>query len=327
MGLVNNYININGIKKNFGSNEVLKGINVNIDKGELVCFLGPSGCGKTTLLRIIAGLETMNSGSINVNGRDFSNLSISERKIGFVFQNYALFPNLTIFENIAYGLVNKKLSKDEINIKVNNMLDMVGLTESKDKYPSQISGGQQQRVALARAIVLEPEILLLDEPLSALDAKVRESLRLEIKNLQKKIGVTMILVTHDQEEALTMGDKIVVFNEGKVMQVGTPEELYYSPQNRFTAEFIGTTNVVDNYEGKTIFLRPECLEYSLESRKGFLRGKIESIEFRGTLYRIQVALEGDKKVWLDITWKEMLSNKIDIGQEISVDLSQEVSHE
>lgn len=327
MELVNSYINITDVKKSFGNNEVLKGINVNIDKGELVCFLGPSGCGKTTLLRIIAGLETMNSGNINVNGRDFSNLSISERKIGFVFQNYALFPNLTIAENIAYGLVNKKMAKDEINLKVNNMLDMVGLTESKDKYPSQISGGQQQRVALARAIVLEPEILLLDEPLSALDAKVRESLRLEIKNLQKKIGVTMILVTHDQEEALTMGDKIVVFNEGKVMQVGTPEELYYSPQNRFTAEFIGTTNVVDNYEGKTIFLRPECLEYSLEDRKGFVRGKIESIEFRGTLYRIQVALEGDKKVWLDITWKEMLSNKIDIGQEISVDLSQEVSHE
>ena len=328
MELVNNsFIEIRNVKKNFGTNDVLKGIDIEINKGELICFLGPSGCGKTTLLRIIAGLETMNEGSIKVGNKDFTTLPISKRKIGFVFQNYALFPNMTIYENIAYGLVNKKLTKSEINQKVTDMLEMVGLTEAKDKYPSQISGGQQQRVALARAIVLEPEILLLDEPLSALDAKVRESLRSEIKNLQKKIGVTMILVTHDQEEALTMGDRIAVFNSGKIVQYGTPEELYYKPNDRFVAEFIGTTNVVNNKDGNDIFLRPECLKYSLHPKDGYVKGKIVNIEFRGALYRVCVQLENSNDIWLDISWKEMMENMFDVGQEIAIDLYNEVSNE
>ena len=279
------YLRINGIKKSFKKTEVLKNINIDIEKGELVCFLGPSGCGKTTLLRIIAGLEKNDFGEIDLNGKNISKLEPSKRNIGIVFQNYALFPNLTIGENIAYGLVNKKISKKEINEKVDEMLKLIGLSSHKDKYPSEISGGQQQRVALARAIVLKPDILLLDEPLSALDAKVRENLRGEIKRIQKALNITTIMVTHDQEEALTMGDKIIVFNNGEVMQEGTPEEIYYRPINDFTADFIGKINFVDQENGKVSYIRPECVEFSNEFILGYKEGIVKDIEFRGNVYR------------------------------------------
>ena len=280
------YLRINGIKKSFKKTEVLKNINIDIEKGELVCFLGPSGCGKTTLLRIIAGLEKNDFGEIDLNGKNISKLEPSKRNIGIVFQNYALFPNLTIGENIAYGLVNKKISKKEINEKVDEMLKLIGLSSHKDKYPSEISGGQQQRVALARAIVLKPDILLLDEPLSALDAKVRENLRGEIKRIQKALNITTIMVTHDQEEALTMGDKIIVFNNGEVMQEGTPEEIYYRPINDFTADFIGKINFVDQENGKVSYIRPECVEFSNEFILGYKEGIVKDIEFRGNVYRV-----------------------------------------
>ena len=316
------YLCIKGIRKSFKRSEVLKNINIDIEKGEFVCFLGPSGCGKTTLLRIIAGLEKSNSGEIDLNGKNIGDLAPSKRNIGIVFQNYALFPNLTIGENIAYGLVNKKIHKKEINEKVNEMLELIGLSDHKDKYPSEISGGQQQRVALARAIILKPDILLLDEPLSALDAKVRESLRVEIKRIQKALNITTIMVTHDQEEALTMGDKIVVFNNGEVMQEGTPEEIYYEPINDFTADFIGKINFIDQKNGKTLYIRPECIEFSNIFTFGYKEGIVKGIEFRGNIYRVLVYLENmNIDICIDMSWKEKNSLDIKVEKPIYVKLN------
>lgn len=315
------YLSIKNIKKSFKKSEVLKGIDIEINKGELVCFLGPSGCGKTTLLRIIAGLETKNSGEVTLEGKDITPLAPSKRNIGIVFQNYALFPNLTIAENIAYGLVNKKIKKSEIDKKVNEMLALVGLEEAKNKYPSEISGGQQQRVALARAIVLQPDILLLDEPLSALDAKVRESLRAEIKRIQKKLNITTIMVTHDQEEALTMGDKIVVFNNGHVMQIGTPEEIYYNPKNDFTADFIGKINFVTSDDGDKKYIRPECIEFSKESKSEYKSGIVRDIEFRGNIYRVLVDIDGlSSGVYIDMSWKDQKDLEVKVGKPIYLKL-------
>lgn len=273
------------------------------------------------MLRIIAGLETKNSGEVTLEGKDITPLAPSKRNIGIVFQNYALFPNLTIAENIAYGLVNKKIKKSEIDKKVNEMLALVGLEEAKNKYPSEISGGQQQRVALARAIVLQPDILLLDEPLSALDAKVRESLRAEIKRIQKKLNITTIMVTHDQEEALTMGDKIVVFNNGHVMQIGTPEEIYYNPKNDFTADFIGKINFVTSDDGDKKYIRPECIEFSKESKSEYKSGIVRDIEFRGNIYRVLVDIDGlSSGVYIDMSWKDQKDLEVKVGKPIYLKL-------
>lgn len=317
------YLKINNIKKKFNKVEILKGINIEIEQGELVCFLGPSGCGKTTLLRIIAGLETKDSGEIIRDNKEISTLAPSQRNIGIVFQNYALFPNLNVYENIAYGLINKKMPKAEIDKKVNNILKLVGLEGSNKKYPSEMSGGQQQRVALARAIVLEPEILLLDEPLSALDAKVRDSLREEIKSLQKKLNITTILVTHDQEEALTMGDKIVVFNEGKVMQVGTPEEIYYSPQNKFTADFVGKINFLGNNSDEIYYIRPECIRVYNTKKEETIKAIVTNLEFRGTIYRLTAELEDSlkTKIYVDLSYNERNKLDIKVGKEVYINIS------
>ncbi|MEW9835705.1 putative 2-aminoethylphosphonate ABC transporter ATP-binding protein [Mesorhizobium marinum] len=236
------YLQIENVWKTFGDFAALKGISLSISEGEFVCFLGPSGCGKTTLLRAVAGLDLQTRGSISQGGKDISVLPPSQRDYGIVFQSYALFPNLTIEKNIAFGLENTRRSKVEITQRVAELLDLVGLASQAKKYPAQLSGGQQQRIALARAIAISPGLLLLDEPLSALDAKVRVHLRHEIKNLQRKLGVTTIMVTHDQEEALAMADRIVVMNHGVIEQVGTPTEVYREPTSLFVADFIGETN-------------------------------------------------------------------------------------
>ena len=233
------YLSIKNLWKSFGSFTALKDVSLDIKEGEFVCFLGPSGCGKTTLLRAIAGLDLQTSGAVVQGGKDISNFPASERDYGIVFQSYALFPNLTIEKNIAFGLENTGRSKSEIKERVSELLDLIGLPDQGPKYPAQLSGGQQQRIALARAIASGPGLLLLDEPLSALDAKVRVYLRHEIKTLQQKLGVTTIMVTHDQEEALSMADRIVVMNEGKVEQIGTPNEVYCKPETLFVADFIG----------------------------------------------------------------------------------------
>lgn len=309
------YLSIKKIKKSFKNNEVLKGIDIEIAKGELICFLGPSGCGKTTLLRIIAGLEEQSQGEIELDGKDITELEPAKRNIGIVFQNYALFPNLTIYENVEYGLVNKKVSKKEREKKVDEILSLVGLSDHKNKYPSELSGGQQQRVALARAIVLKPDILLLDEPLSALDAKVRENLRGEIKKIQRSLNITTIMVTHDQEEALTMGDKIVVFNSGEVMQIGTPEEIYYNPKNDFTADFIGKINHIGKLNGQLSYMRPECVDVSKNFKLGYKKGLVKEVEFRGNVYRMIVDVGGvNSDIYVDVSWKEKTELDIKAGE-------------
>ena len=239
------YLQIRALDKFFGSFQALKNISLAIEEGEFVCFLGPSGCGKTTLLRAIAGLDLQTNGHIHQGGRDVSILPPAERDFGIVFQSYALFPNLTAARNIAFGLENIGRSREATNARVSELLELVGLPNEGDKYPAQLSGGMQQRIALARAIATSPGLLLLDEPLSALDAKVRVYLRHEIKELQRKLGITTVMVTHDQEEALAMADRIVVMNHGVVEQVGTPTEIYCEPQSLFVADFIGEMNKIE----------------------------------------------------------------------------------
>ena len=236
------YLRIERLVKQFGVFTALKEVSLEILPGEFVCFLGPSGCGKTTLLRAIAGLDIQTSGRIFQAGKDISTLPASKRDFGIVFQSYALFPNLTVAANVAYGLVSRGVAKVEIQTRVVDLLQLVGMPEAARKYPAQLSGGQQQRVALARALALSPGLLLLDEPLSALDARVRAHLRSEIRELHQRLKVTTIMVTHDQEEALTMADRIVVMNQGVIEQVGTPSEIYRSPSSAFVADFVGTTN-------------------------------------------------------------------------------------
>ncbi|MEQ8397396.1 putative 2-aminoethylphosphonate ABC transporter ATP-binding protein [Thalassobaculum sp.] len=236
------FLRVRNLVKAFGSFVALNDISLDVREGEFVCFLGPSGCGKTTLLRAIAGLDLQTSGMIEQAGRDISVLPPSQRDFGIVFQSYALFPNLTIARNVAYGLESQRLPRAEIDRRVAELLDLVGLPEQGTKYPAQLSGGQQQRIALARAIATSPGLLLLDEPLSALDAKVRVHLRHEIKALQRRLGVTTIMVTHDQEEALSMADRIVVMNHGVIDQIGTPTEIYREPATLFVADFIGAMN-------------------------------------------------------------------------------------
>ena len=232
------YLVTQNLSKSFGTFQAVRDVSINIKEGEFVCFLGPSGCGKTTLLRCIAGLEIQSAGSIIQKNNDISSLPPSSRDFGIVFQSYALFPNLSVFANIAYGLANNKWNKQDIKQRVDELLELVNLTEHANKYPSHLSGGEQQRVALARALATSPGLLLLDEPLSALDAKVRVFLRKQIKSLQQKLGVTTIMVTHDQEEAQSMADRIFVMKDGEIIQVGTPTEIYKSPQMDYTKKLI-----------------------------------------------------------------------------------------
>lgn len=241
--LSNNFLEIKHISKNFGDTKVLKDINIDIEKKQFVVLLGPSGCGKTTLLRIISGLTPMTSGDIILNGTNINKLSVYDRQIGFVFQHYALFPHMNVFDNIAFGLKLQKIKSSEIKEKVLATMDLVELNGFENRKIQELSGGQQQRVALARALVIEPELLLLDEPLSNLDAKLRASVRISIVKLQKKLGVTAIMVTHDQIEAMTMGDKVIMMNDGLIQQNSIPKEMYDNPNGKFVAEFLGTPKI------------------------------------------------------------------------------------
>jgi len=236
---------VRGATKRFGGFTALDDVSLEVESGKLVCFLGPSGCGKTTLLRVIAGLEAQDAGSIEIGGRDVSRLPPAQRDFGIVFQSYALFPNLTVAQNVGYGLVNRRKARREIAARVAELLQLVGMPEQGAKYPAQLSGGQQQRVALARALASAPSLLLLDEPLSALDARVRLHLRDEIKTLQRRLGVTTVMVTHDQEEAMAMADRIVVMNRGRVEQVGSAAEIYARPASAFVADFVGEMNMLE----------------------------------------------------------------------------------
>ena len=317
------YLEIDNVSKSFGKSFAVEDFNLQVDKGEFVSFLGPSGCGKTTTLRMVAGFETPTSGRIIVNGEDITDKSPSQRDVGMVFQAYALFPNMTVAQNIGFGLRIRKEPNSAIKERVAEMLSIIHLEQKGDSFPYQLSGGQQQRVALARALANRPQVLLLDEPLSALDAKIRVSLRAEIRAIQQKLGITAIYVTHDQEEALSISDRVVVMYEGKMEQVGTPFEIYNFPQTAFVANFVGTLNtaiaeVVDpvnnilhlngvkfqSAEGlekkqkgdKVSFaIRPERLNFvSMEKKANVLDCTIENITFLGSIVRIQVLIGGTK---------------------------------
>lgn len=241
------YVEISSVKKKYSDKTVLNDISFSIGQGEFITLLGQSGCGKSTLLRAIAGIDAIDGGAIVVNGKDITNLPSRKRDIGMVFQSYALFPNMTVAENIGYGLRMKKKKDDDA---VQRMIDSMGLGGMEDSYPNQLSGGQQQRVALARALIMKPKILLLDEPLSALDAKIRKALQIEIKRIQREMNITTIFVTHDQKEAMILSDRIYVMNQGVIEQHGTPENIYTRPKNRFVASFIGAYNIFDSEEIK-----------------------------------------------------------------------------
>ena len=310
------YLSLEGVTKRFGSFQALNGIDLAIPKGEFICFLGPSGCGKTTLLRIIAGLEGQTTGQLRQDGRDISTLPPAQRDYGIVFQSYALFPNLSVADNVAYGLVNRRTPKAQIRARVTELLQLVGLPGSEGQYPAQLSGGQQQRIALARALATSPGLLLLDEPLSALDAIVRVHLRQEIKSLQRQLGVTTIMVTHDQEEALSVADRIVVMNQGVIEQVGTPLQVYREPANAFVADFVGRINALparladggglqigdlrfdghhDGAVGRevTVYLRPEdVLARPIAAGEAHVfEASITQIEFLGAYCLVTVAAE------------------------------------
>ena len=284
----NNSLLLEAIEKNYDSVKALKGVSLKIHPGEFCTLLGASGSGKSTILRVIAGFETLDSGRLEINDEDMSKMSIAERNIGMVFQNYALFPHMDVFQNIAFGLEMRKLDKSQIKEKVNEVLELVGLTNQKKRLPSALSGGQQQRVALARAIVIEPKILLMDEPLGALDKNLRNDMQKQIKNLHKNLNITVVYVTHDQDEAMFLSDKIVLMDEGKIIQTGTCEELYTKPKNRFVANFLGECNFFTLDSGKKIGIRPECLRISGDNKndRNSFQVDVEDVVFQGRMIKL-----------------------------------------
>ena len=318
-------VSLINVEKSFGKNKVVKSMNIEVKEGEFLTLLGPSGCGKTTTLRMIAGFEDATSGIIKVQGVRVEDKEPFERDVNTVFQNYALFPHMTVFDNIAYGLKIKKRPKDEIKKRVNEMLDLVQLKGYENRKPDALSGGQKQRVAIARALINNPKVLLLDEPLGALDLKLRKQMQVELKRLQKKLGITFVYVTHDQEEALTMSDRIAVMNEGVIEQLGTPREIYDRPLTKFVAGFIGESNIFDGKvisvndgiiyvetsagtmkvkgngfeagEDIHVSIRPEHIKVSADSVEGFnLRGKIKDNIYMGTFVKTSVDLKDKTEV-------------------------------
>jgi iron(III) transport system ATP-binding protein len=348
---LSSYLRIRDLLKNFGDFTALRDVSLDVEEGEFVCFLGPSGCGKTTLLRAIAGLDLQTQGTIEQAGRDISALPIAQRDFGIVFQSYALFPNLTIERNIAFGLENSGRSRAEIAKRVTELLALVNLEDQRKKYPAQLSGGQQQRIALARAIATSPGLLLLDEPLSALDAKVRVHLRHQIKELQRQLGVTTIMVTHDQEEALSMADRIVVMNHGVIEQVGTPTQIYRQPKSLFVADFIGETNQIHStvQEPGTISLgkaqlrgvtdglvpgqaiiatiRPEdvvpLVRGTAPSNEGqALDVTIREMEFLGSFWRTRLTGEalGEEALYADFSMNAVRRLSLEEGAALTIEL-------
>jgi spermidine/putrescine transport system ATP-binding protein len=297
-------LSVINIDKSFDDVKALVDVTLDVREGEFFTLLGPSGCGKTTLLRIIAGLELADNGQVILGGRDITALPATKRQVNTVFQSYALFPHLSIFENVAFGLRSRKFPQNEVQTRVGRRLEMLGLDEMADRFPHQLSGGQQQRVALARALVNEPEVLLLDEPMSALDARLRAQVQVELRRLQRKLGQTFILVTHDQAEALVVSDRLAVMSEGKIIQFGTPKEVYEQPQTRFVAEFLGAANLIPGRVGSggidteigflqlnkmpgwkqgTVAIRPERIRIADSApEKNGVKAKVTEAIYRGT---------------------------------------------
>lgn len=330
-------IELKNISKTYGSNTVLDCFDLNIKKNEFLTLLGPSGCGKTTTLKILAGFETADSGDIIFEGNKINDIPPYERPLNTVFQKYALFPHMDVYENIAFGLKLKKLSKDKINKSVKDILKLVALEGFEKRKIESLSGGQQQRIAIARALVNNPKVLLLDEPLGALDLKLRKEMQIELKKIQQKLGITFIFVTHDQEEALTMSDTIIVMNNGKIQQMGSPEDIYNEPANAFVANFIGESNIIDgfmiedfkvnfcNHEFKCVdkgfgcnipvqvVIRPEDIKI-VDPSQGMLKGLVTSVIFKGVHYEIGVNNNG-------VNWIIHNTKCVEIGTEIGMDLT------
>ncbi|SIS87192.1 ABC transporter ATP-binding protein [Phaeovulum vinaykumarii] len=338
------FLNISNLEKSFGPTRVVHDFSLAVEQGEFISFLGPSGCGKTTTLRMVAGFETPTAGRIEIDGRDIVRLRPNQRNIGMVFQSYALFPNLTVGQNVAFGLKVAGASRALIRARVAEMLEMIGLPDLAGRYPFQLSGGQQQRVALARALAVRPQVLLLDEPLSALDAKIRVSLRAEIRAIQKKLGITTIYVTHDQEEALSMSDRIVVMHQGRADQVGTPFQIYNTPATRFVAGFVGALNtvqaeVIDPGTGRvllagteavldralpagqvTLGLRPEMVSLGpAPGRETVLRGRVVEVDFLGAVIRLKAELGGEVLAFDTFNTSQKAPPRV--GEEVSVSLA------
>ena len=318
-------LQLKDIRKAFGDTQVLKGIDLNIAKGEFITLLGASGCGKTTTLRIIAGLETPDGGQVFLDGQDITGLEPNKRNVNTVFQSYALFPHMNVADNIGYGLKLKKVPKDVIAGKVREMLQLVQLPGYEKRMPEQLSGGQRQRVAIARALVNEPKVLLLDEPLGALDLKLRRQMQLELKRLQKQLQITFIYITHDQEEAINMSDRIAVMNQGVLEQVGTPNEIYYQPRTSYVAGFVGNANIlhcggVYAIRTQNILMNgePECTREAVVVEKSFAGGQLRIVfelpdgqQLTASRYGIDADVQVGSKVM--IGWKE--ENAIPVAEE------------
>lgn len=339
----NDYIiDLKHITKAYGDNTVLDDINMYIRRNEFLTLLGPSGCGKTTLLRIIGGFEECSEGEVFFEGKDIAKLPPYKRKINTVFQKYALFPHLNVEENIAFGLNIKKMDKKVIEQKVKEMLELVNLKGYEKRSIDSLSGGQQQRIAIARALVNEPEVLLLDEPLGALDLKLRKGMQAELKRIQQKVGITFIFVTHDQEEALSMSDTIAVMNGGKIQQIGSPVDIYNEPKNAFVADFIGESNILEGLMKKDylvkfqnvdfvcvdagfgenvavdVVVRPEDIKL-VKVEEGMLKGKVESVTFKGVHYEIMIVEEG-------YTWMVHSTAMAHVGDEVGMVIAPEDIH-
>lgn len=343
------FLAVSHVSKQFGAFTALNDVSLDVRKGEFVSVLGPSGCGKTTLLRVVAGLEKQNAGEVWIAGRDVSIEPVANRGLGIVFQSYALFPNISVRGNVEYGL--RQMKSAQRHERAMEMLELVGLTDQAPKFPAQLSGGQQQRVALARALAPKPELLLLDEPLSALDARVRVRLRAEIRQIQEKLGVTTVMVTHDQEEALTMADRIVVMNQGRLMQYADPQDIYGAPANVFVAGFIGAMSFLHgchrtgnrqvrflNYsleiakgeairaEEVVLAIRPEHIRVAENDEKNRLKARVEHVEFRGAVSRIMLRIlhpEGDPsdiRLEMDLQPKAVDQLDVSVGSQIDVHL-------
>ena len=339
------YLVLTGIQKVFaGGTVAVQDFNLSMDRGEFVSFLGPSGCGKTTTLRMIAGFEIPTAGTVVLDGTDITDVSPNKRNVGMVFQSYALFPNMNVLDNIGFGLRVRKRPKDEVRKRASELLSLVHLEGRGNRYPYQLSGGQQQRVALARALAFEPQVLLLDEPLSALDAKIRVSLRQEIRSIQRQLGITSVYVTHDQEEALSLSDRIVVMSEGNIEQIGTPFEIYNAPATPFVARFVGTLStltakIIDASSGRVsiggqevsaaghigatgaetqLAVRPEVVRLGEDGGTNRISGQVLDVAFLGSVVRLRVQLPADAGIITLDTFNHPASPPPKIGTPVTV---------
>lgn len=304
---MNTILSLKNINFSYKNNSVIKNFSIDVEEGSFTTLLGSSGCGKTTLLRLICGFLNVDSGTIEIDGKNQNGIEPNKRAVGMVFQDYALFPHLTVKQNIEYGLKIQKIKKNEIEQIVLESSEKLGITELLARFPNELSGGQQQRVALARAIVLKPKILLMDEPLSSLDAKLREKVRIELKEIQKILKITTIYVTHAQDEALSLSDKIAVLEKGSLQQYGTPQELYFNPNNQFVADFVGRSNFL-NIEGSEYIIRPEWFSICKNGNADF-EGEIISSEFLGDKTRFKIKLRNENSIIADFNTLDILGIK------------------